>query len=289
MRGRGEESKGDMIPIWHRLNAINEFVVFLLGCAGISSNNTSHMRALKRTQVPTTVPVLQPRRPPLPNLLRHPHQRIQTLQPRHLEPPLPRHPYRIPQDNLDLEPLPGLPIHRHARLAPRRVALRAPDDGVRGRKVRGHGLVQELRRGGEDLVHHAEQMHLHLGVVRHGGVGGAEGEHGRGVHGGVDGQFVPAEELQFRVRVGGGVGDAALHQRRDEGGVSVDRGGVAGFWRGGRVEVGQVGPAVDTRPAVVLDLAVGGLRAGGDGDGAEDGGAGEAGCVGAFDAEAVLD
>ena len=138
-------------------------------------------------------------------------------------------------------------------------------------------------------MHHTKKMNLHFRVIRHSGVWGAEGEHGGGVHGGVDGELVPAEELQFRVRVGGGVGDAALHQCRDEGGVSVDGGGVAGFWRGGGVEVGQVGPAVDARPAVVLDLAVGGLRAGGDGDGAEDCGAGEAGCVGAFDAEAVLD
>lgn len=138
-------------------------------------------------------------------------------------------------------------------------------------------------------MHHAEEVSLHFGVVCHGGVWAAEGEDGGGVHGGIDGEFVPAEELQFRVGVGGGVGDAALHQRSDEGGVFVDRGGVAGFWRGGRVEVGEVGPAVYARPAVVLDLAVGGLRAGGDGDGAEDCGAGEAGCVGGFDAEAVLD
>lgn len=137
-------------------------------------------------------------------------------------------------------------------------------------------------------MHDAQQVTLQLWVGGHGGVGAAEGEHGRRVHGRVDGDLVPADELQFGVAVGAGVFDSALDERRDEGRVAVYGGGVAGAGRR-RVEVREVGPAVYPRPSVVFDLPVGRLCAGRDRDGAADGGAGEALRVGCFNAEPVLD
>lgn len=137
-------------------------------------------------------------------------------------------------------------------------------------------------------MHDAEEVKLQFRVVGHGVVGGGEGEDGGGVHGGVDGDFVPADHLEFGVGICRGVFDAAFFEECDEGIVALGVVRVGGLWAAG-VEVWEVGPAVDARPAVVLYDAVGGLGAGGDCDGGADWRVGEARGIGCFNAQAVLD
>ena len=63
-------------------------------------------------------------------------------------------------------------------------------------------------------------MNCEFGVHGQGLVSSAAGEDGGGIHGGVDGDFVPADKLQIGMRVGFGIGDAAACEEGDEFGVT---------------------------------------------------------------------
>lgn len=227
----------------------------------------------------------------IPIILRHPQQSIQRLQLRHLQPLLPRQPDRIPEYDLQLHPLPLLPIQQHARRAPARVLLRAAQYLLRRRKLPRQRLPEHFGRRAQHFVHDALEVDVEFRVEGHGAVGAAVGEHRRRVHGRVDGDLVPAHQLQLCVVVGFCVFDSAGLQEVHEMGVLSSRaiavaGGVGG---GGIGVVGEIGADADARPAIVLDRAGAGLGGAHDCDGAEDCGAGETFCIGGFYTQAVLD
>ena len=197
---------------------------------------------------------------PVPNFLRHPHKRIQRLQPRHLKPSLPCNPYRVTQNNLDLHALPAFPINRHTGLTAARVPMRTFYNLLWCCKILRHGLAQNLGRCFQDLGHDAFQMPLNFWVGGHGVVRRAQGQHRAGVHRSVDGYLVPADELQLGVSVGRRVFDPAFLQQGDEGVVLCRGARVRGFGAA-RVEVRQVWPAVYPCPFVMLDFPGFGLRA----------------------------
>ena len=165
----------------------------------------------------------------IPDLLRHPDHRIQTLQARHLIASVPRNPQWIAKNDLNLHLLARFPVDSHARLAAARVLLCRPNDLIGGRKLLGHGLAEDLGCGLKDLGHDTFEMALQFWVERHNVVREAKGEDRGWVHGGVDGDLVPADELQFGMAVGFGVFDASLPQHLDERVIHQDDAYVAIF------------------------------------------------------------
>lgn len=244
-----------------------------------STTTHLHPRHSSTSQLPLLLP-------PLPLPLRRPQQRIQTLQARHLHAPLARNPHGVPQNHLELQRLPGLPVQQHAR--PRALVARgALDDLVRARHARREGAAQDLGCRVEDLVHHAEEVQTELRVRDHVGVAAAAGEHGRGVHGGVDAELVPADGLQADLVVGLDVPDAA-----EVGPPALQGLGALGSSSGdgliARSPAVRVGADADPRPAVLSDDSRGRLLGADDGDGTHDWGLGEALSEGLLNADAVL-